>query len=649
MRKEELQGILGESAHKNKRTRKSSHIEDALYGTLLDGQCKGSHAVQMQYKEYSRPVKKAFSPVRRTSEAEPPRKSCIKEHRDEILGHLRENSVLIIKGGTGTGKTTQVPKILLEVLPSGKLIGCTQPRRAAAVTVADRMQVEAGEASVGYSVRFDAQKGTQIKYMTEGVLLSEIKQDRSLKKYAFVILDEIHEKTVESLLLLKYLLLLVRERPGLKLILMSATLEADSLQDIGLFPVVSIKHTPFPVRVHYLEAPATDYIASIVDRVAGLAKARENILVFLTGIEDIKIVYHLLGERVDGLSMFVLHSKTPVPEQMHAVQAPGPKCILSTNIAETSITIPGIRYVIDCGMYKSMVYDSVRNVKVMKVAPIQKAQASQRAGRTGRTNEGECFRMYTESAYNSLHSSAVSKVQLENLEYFIFTSIQLGLPMPMHESTQAAVSRMEKLHILQDFQLTPLAKSVLKLPLPAAHAIFLLEAAKAGCAPEAAAILGMLEAYTPHSSHVQEALAGKDMSGVLESDHLLLLCLYRKAKTKNVLNINMQKVEKVAKQLCRIIGVSFALSSDRDSAHVTHKSILNALVHSHRNNLCMRTGNKYKDMQTGAECYVSPHSVLACTNAEAAYLVYNEIVEIHRPVLSTVTKVTCEQIKALLK
>ncbi|KAI5192362.1 pre-mRNA-splicing factor ATP-dependent RNA helicase DHX38/PRP16 [Nematocida minor] len=647
MDKDALRSLIM-SSNSSKKIRKSNRIDDMLFGTLLDEQCRTALSVQKKYSEYLKPAKtKGHQKIKIEKESETEKvknDEILHRYKDEILSVLRENSAVIIKGGTGAGKTTQIPKILLEILPAGKIIGCTQPRRAAAISVAERMKNELASRDIGYSVRFSAKKGEKIKYMTEGILLREIARDRNLDSYSIIILDEIHEKTVESLILLKYLLLLTRKRPDLKLVLMSATLEEDTMQEIGPYPVVEIESTKYPVEICYLNELPCDYIMSVVEKVLSVCSDFENILVFLTGLEDIKIVYNLLSERIKEYKLLIMHSRMSTNEQMSVIQEKGPKCILSTNITETSITIPDIKYVIDCGMCKHMVYDAVRNVKVMKIAPIQKVQAVQRAGRTGRTGEGVCCRMYTERAFNSLKKSSVSKLEMEDLEYFIFTSIQLELPISPHENVRAAINRMEKCKVVENFKLTLLGEKVRQLPLSVTHSIFLLEGKKNNCAWEVSVILSMIEVLSAQNTKLNELLDHSEAEQVRESDHLFLLHLYvrEKSKMKSKMKINIQKADKILSQLCNIMHIkneSSGISKD------VQRSVAKALITSHRHNLCMRIGQTYKEMSTGVECVISSSSLLQKTSHTVNYLVYNEIIEICRPVLNIVTKASFDEIK----
>ncbi|KAI5163604.1 pre-mRNA-splicing factor ATP-dependent RNA helicase DHX16 [Nematocida ausubeli] len=653
MNMRQLQGLL-EKQPQRKRVNKSTRIHDLLYGTLLDHACENALLVQKEYKEYLKPVKTARhiktlnknQEVIKEWEKSLELKDIIGAYKEEIIMALRESKAVVIKGGTGAGKTTQIPKILLEITPEDKIIGCTQPRRTAAVSVAERMQKEMNKKEIGYSVRFNAKKGERIKYMTEGVLLREIVQDRELKRYSVIILDEIHERTIESLILLKYLLLLIRTRTDLKLVLMSATLEESVFQEIGPFPVVHIKSTRHSVAIHYLKEPTSDYIKRITEKVLELSNESVGILVFLTGMDDIKIVYNLLLEKIKGMKVVILHAKLPIAEQMAAVGMEGPKCILSTNISETSITIPRIKYVIDCGMYKSMVYDSVRNVKVMRVIPVQKVQAIQRAGRTGRTLNGDCFRMYTKEAFDSLHETGVSKIELEDLEHFIFMCIQLNLPIAPHENVQAAISRMEKLQVIKNFRLTPLGQEVQRLPLSVVHSVFLLEACKNKCGQEAAIILGMLEVLSSQNAKLNELFSEKEIQNMKNSDHLALLHLYNKIKRKNTVGLNLQNVDKIVSQLCNLMNIPIQNMHATDYSDIDRR-VLDSLFYSHRYNICIRCGDRYREILTGVECFISLSSIARDSSEPFDYIVYNEIVEIGKPVLSIASKLSSEKFKSL--
>lgn len=650
--REKLERIIGNrnGLLDSKKQKKESRIDSLLYGTLLDAQCKNALSTQRLYREYFRPVKKNLPNRKKELEIEvenrPNRPNIITrihKYKGKILSALKESPAIIIKGGTGTGKTTQIPQMLMEI-SSQKIIGCTQPRRAAAISIAERMEKETEDQAIGHSVRFSTKRGNRIKYMTEGILLREIVHDRRLSRYSIIILDEIHEGTVESLILVKYLLLLIRERTDLKIVLMSATLEDGILQEIGLFPIIEISGTEYPIDISYLNEPSKDYIASIAEKAQALSETSKNILVFLTGVEDIQIIYHLLADKMPEYTIFTLHSKMSVPEQMAAIKGEGPKCVLSTNIAETSLTIPDVEYVIDCGMHKKMVYDSVRNVRMMKIVPIQKAQAVQRAGRTGRTLKGTCFRMYTEKEFESLRAKEVTRLEIENMEYYIFMLVQLGLPVSSHVNIKAAIARMERFGVIKEFKLTSLAHKILKLPLPVLHSTFLLEGKKRGCAWEIAVILGMMEATNNlQSIKIEECIKHTEVKDLYGSDHILLLHLYKKSQVQGKsLQISTEKVKRIVNQLCNIINApnrSICLGDP-------YKLVLDSLIASHRYNVCIRTaGRKYKEMWTGVECMLPTNTLAHKADSLPTYLIYNEIVEIQSPLMSIVTEVSAERMK----
>lgn len=637
--------LLDRKAHK-----KETKIDRILYGTLLDSECRSALTTQKRHREHFKPIPRRIVSNKKHTKEKTDRKTNsqtgrIYKYKEEILSILQENSVVIIKGGTGTGKTTQIPQMLMEILSEKTIIGCTQPRRAATISVAEHMENEIAKEDVGYSVRFSTKKGRKIKYMTEGVLVREIIRDRRLTRYSVIVLDEIHEGTVESLILVKYLLLLVKKRTDLKVVLMSATLEESALREIGPFPVVEIEHTKYPIAIKYLSKPVTDYIVSVCDKVVEVSASCENILVFLTGIEDIQIIYHILNEKIPKYRIFPLHSKMRVSDQMAAINSPGPKCILSTNISETSLTITEVKYVVDCGMHKRMVYDPIRNVRMMKIAPIQKMQAVQRAGRTGRTSEGTCFRMYTEEEFKSLRTEEPSKLELEEMEYYIFMLIQLNLPIPSHENIKAAISRMNRHRVIDKFKLTSLGDTVLKLPLSVTHSIFLLEGQKNNCGWEVAAILAMIEATNNMQAIKPEEYAEyKEMHELSSSDHLLLLYLYKKSKIQSSQkNRHKDKAERIISQLCAILNIP---NKSTFLGH-PHEYILEALAVSHRHNICIRTTEKaYKEIHTGVECTL-PQNTLATQTDQPSYVIYNEIIEIQKTVMSIVTAVPHEKIQSI--
>lgn len=346
--------------------------------------------------------------------------------RDEMLQVIRENQVVVVVGETGSGKTTQMTQYLHEDgYTTFGLVGCTQPRRVAAMSVAKRvseeMGVELGK-DVGYSIRFEdvTSEDTLIKYMTDGVLLRETLTEPDLDKYSAVIMDEAHERSLNTDVLFGILKKVVARRRDFRLIVTSATLDAQKFSDFfGSVPVFKIPGRTFPVDVLFSKTPQEDYVDSAVKQAMAvhLGHPPGDILIFMTGQEEIEATCFSLQERLDHLGegvppILILPIYSQLPSDLQAKifeKAPDGvrKCIVSTNIAETSLTVDGIIYVVDCGYSKMKVYNPKIGMDALTVFPESQAAANQRAGRAGRTGPGTCWRLFTESAFKNGMSSVV--------------------------------------------------------------------------------------------------------------------------------------------------------------------------------------------------------------------------------------------------
>lgn len=362
--------------------------------------------------------------------------------RSDLLQTIREHPVTIVCGDTGSGKTTQLPKILLE-LGHGVhgTIGCTQPRRLAAVSVARRvaeeLDVKLG-GPVGYQVRFDAKAGpdTLVKFMTDGILLAETQADASLSHYDALIIDEAHERSLNIDFLLGYLQDLRLRRPDLKLVISSATLDAEAFSDFfGGAPVVTVEGRMFPITDEYL--PATHEDESLHQHVArGVELASElapegDILVFLPGEREIRLATDLLqGRRLPKTDVLPLYARLGLKEQQK-VFAPSSgrrRIVLATNVAETSLTIPGIRVVIDSGVARITGFNPRTQVQSLQVRPVSQASARQRRGRCGRVGPGLCIRLYEEEDLEERSAYTPPEIRRSSLAGVILRMKTLGLP-----------------------------------------------------------------------------------------------------------------------------------------------------------------------------------------------------------------------------
>jgi ATP-dependent helicase HrpA len=397
----------------------------------------------------------------------------VSQRKDEIAAAIRDHQVVVVAGETGSGKTTQLPKICLE-LGRGVTgqIGHTQPRRIAARTVAERIAEELGTelgAAVGYKVRFTdkSSDGTQIKVMTDGILLAEMQRDRQLRRYDTLIIDEAHERSLNVDFILGYLKRLLPSRPDLKVIITSATIDperfskhfaggesgkqsaggesgkqsagGESGEQSGYAPIVEVSGRMYPVEVRYrpLADPdrpsdeAKDQVQGICDALAELrAEGPGDVLVFLSGEREIRDTADALADRPDlaGLEVLPLYARLSAAEQ-HRVFQPHrrPRVVLATNVAETSLTVPGIKYVIDPGTARISRYSQRTKVQRLPIEPISRASADQRKGRCGRTSDGVCIRLYSEEDFAARAEFTDPEILRTNLASVILQAAALDL------------------------------------------------------------------------------------------------------------------------------------------------------------------------------------------------------------------------------
>ncbi|GIY82147.1 ATP-dependent RNA helicase DHX8 [Caerostris extrusa] len=399
--------------------------------------------------------------------------------KDDLVKAITDNQILIVIGETGSGKTTQMTQYLSEAgfTARGK-IGCTQPRRVAAMSVAKRVAEEFGcrlGQEVGYSIRFEdcTSPETVIKYMTEGMLLIECLVDPDLKSYTVVMLDEAHERTINTDVLFGLLKNAVKRRPELKLIVTSATLDAVKFsQYFYEAPIFTIPGRTYPVEILYTKEPENDYLdASLITVMQiHLTEPPGDILLFLTGQEEIDTACEILYERMKSLGpevpeLIILPVYSALPSEIQTrIFEPTPsgsrKVVIATNIAETSLTIDGIYYVVDPGFVKQNVYNSKTGMDSLVVIPISQAQAKQRAGRAGRTGPGKCYRLYTERSYrDEMLTTPVPEIQRTNLAHTVLQLKAMGIndllsfdfmDAPPPESVIAALEQLHSLSALDD-------------------------------------------------------------------------------------------------------------------------------------------------------------------------------------------------------
>uniref|UniRef100_A0A8C1KS85 RNA helicase n=1 Tax=Cyprinus carpio TaxID=7962 RepID=A0A8C1KS85_CYPCA len=411
-------------------------------------------------------------------------------YREDLLAAIREHQILVIEGETGSGKTTQIPQYLLEdgYTEGGMKIGCTQPRRVAAMSVAARvaqeMSVKLGN-EVGYSIRFEdcTSERTILKYMTDGMLLREFLTEPDLASYSVIIIDEAHERTLHTDILFGLIKDIARFRPDLKVLVASATLDTERFSCFfDDAPVFRIPGRRFPVDIYYTKAPEADYLEACVVSVLQIhvTQPAGDVLVFLTGQEEIEACCELLQERCRRLGskiseLLVLPIYANLPSDMQAkIFNPTPpgarKVVVATNIAETSLTIDGIIYVIDPGFCKQKSYNARTGMESLIVTPCSRASANQRAGRAGRVAAGKCFRLYTAWAFkHEMEETTVPEIQRTNLGNVVLLLKSLGIndlihfdfmDPPPHETLVLALEQLYALGALNHLgELTKVQKN----------------------------------------------------------------------------------------------------------------------------------------------------------------------------------------------
>ncbi len=420
----------------------------------------------------------------------------VTQRREDIAAAIRDHQVVIIAGETGSGKTTQIPKICLELGrgrpgPGGGLIGHTQPRRIAARSVAERiaseLKTELGDL-VGYQVRFTdrTSKSSRVKLMTDGILLAELQRDRMLRKYDTIIIDEAHERSLNIDFLLGYLRRLLPRRPDLKLIITSATIDPERFAEhfAGLdgkaAPIIEVSGRTYPVEVRYRplmelseddeegETVVRDQTEAIVDAVRELsAEGPGDILVFLPGEREIRDTADVLRDLNlrNPLEVVPLYSRLSAAEQ-HKVFAShtGRRVVLATNVAETSLTVPGIRYVVDTGVARISRYSVRTKVQRLPIEPISQASANQRSGRCGRVEAGIAIRLYAEEDFEGRPEFTDPEILRTNLASVILQMTSLGLgdiarfpfvEPPDKRNVSAGVQLLEELGAFADCRRAP--------------------------------------------------------------------------------------------------------------------------------------------------------------------------------------------------
>ncbi|GAA6218429.1 putative ATP-dependent RNA helicase DHX33 [Lates japonicus] len=601
----------------------------------------------------------------------------IYQAKPQLLNQLRQLHSAILIGETGSGKTTQIPQYLYEAgIGRQGIIAITQPRRVAAISLAGRVaeekRTQLGKL-VGYTVRFEdvTSSETKMKFMTDGMLLREAIGDPLLLRYTVVVLDEAHERTVHTDVLFGVVKTAQRRRRELnkiplKVIVMSATMDVDLFSEyFNKSPVLYLEGRQHPIQIYYTKQPQSDYLQAALVSIFQIhqeAPPSHDILVFMTGQEEIEALARTCRDIAkhlpDGCGPMVvipLYASLPPAQQLRVFQ-PAPKgcrkVILSTNIAETSVTISGIKYVIDTGMVKSKRFNPDSGLEVLAVQRVSKAQAWQRAGRAGREDSGSCYRLYTEQEFNSLIPMTVPEIQRCNLAGVMLQLMALGIQdvmnfdfmsKPSPEAVRSAVEHLELLGAVErkegQVSLTALGKKMASFPLEPRYAKTILLSPDYSCSEEILSIVSLLSVdtvlYNPPARR-EEVLAARKKFTSSEGDHMTLLNIYRAFKKvsgnkewcrENFVNSrNMGLVKEVQAQLKEIC---LKLNLKLESCGADTGNVRRCLAHGMFVNAAeLQPDGSYLALDTHQSVAIHPSSVLF--QAKPAYVVFNELLHTSR-------------------
>ncbi|KAF3777656.1 putative pre-mRNA-splicing factor ATP-dependent RNA helicase [Nymphaea thermarum] len=614
------------------------------------------------------------------------------QQKQEFLDALEKSQSLVLVGETGSGKTTQIPQFVVEAgyTSNRKQIACTQPRRVAAMSVsrrvAEEMDVTIGE-EVGYSIRFEDCSGpkTILKYLTDGMLLREAMTDPLLERYRVIILDEAHERTLATDVLFGLLKEVLKNRADLKLVVMSATLEAEKFQ--GYFngaPLMKVPGRLHPVEIFYTQEPERDYLDAAIRTCVQIhmCESTGDILVFLTGEEEIEDAcrrlnkeINNLGDQVGPVKVVPLYSTLP-PAMQQKIFEPAPpalkeggpagrKIVVSTNIAETSLTIDGIVYVIDPGFAKQKVYNPRVRVESLLVSPISKASAHQRAGRAGRTQPGKCFRLYTERSFqDDLQPQTYPEILRSNLANVVLTLKKLGIDDLVHfdfmdppapETLMRALELLNYLGALDDEgNLTKLGEIMSEFPLDPQMSKMLVVSPEFNCSNEILSVSAMLSVpncfIRPRDAQ-KAADEAKARFGHVDGDHLTLLNVYHAYKQndedstwcyENFVNHRaMKAADNVRQQLVRIMArYNLKLCSTDFNSRDYYVNIRKAMLAGYFMQVAHleRTGH-YLTVKDNQVVHLHPS---ICLDHKPEWVIYNEYVLTSRNFIRTVTDIRGE-------
>jgi ATP-dependent RNA helicase DHX8/PRP22 len=680
---------------------KSKYMDDPLMAKQLEDKLKEEEIEEIErnavieWKKQSR--FESYGIKSKLSMQEQRESLPVFQAREELLKSIRENDFVVIVGETGSGKTTQITQYLAEdgYINDG-IIACTQPRRVAAISVAkrvaDEVNCKVGE-EVGYSIRFEdcTSSQTKIKYMTDGMLEVEALNDPLMSKYSVIMLDEAHERTIATDILFALLRDAVKKRNGtLKLIVTSATLDSQKFSRyFDDCPVFHIQGRTFPVKVYYSKTPELDYIEATIDTVVDvhINNPPGDILVFLTGREEIETCCETIVQKMSVLyqsdpkmsELIVLPIYSAMPSEMQSrifdSTPPGKrKVVIATNIAETSITIDGIYYVIDPGFVKVNAYDPKRSMDSLIVQPISRAQADQRAGRAGRTGPGICYRLYTKNAYTKeMTANTMPEILRQNLSHTILMLKTMGIEDILkfgfmdRPREDAILKALEELYILEaldeDGKLTDTGRFMAYFPMEPMLSKTLIKSFEFGCSYEVIEVISMLSVpdvfYRPREKR-ELADKMKQRFDDYNGDHLTLLNIYRKWEvsgfskdwcTDNFIHEkSMRKAKDVKKQLIRLMetidrkesGIQLSLVSCNNKLEQVRKAFVSGFFKNSAKKSTNHGHNDedgvFKTLNDNLSVYIHPSSSLYKVPG-VEYVIYHTLVLTNKEYMHCTTKI----------
>lgn len=670
---------FGAKDKKNKADEYDMIIEDSVEFVTQEV-LEGRMVDMRDYDEAA--LKEASEKMRHAGIQEQRRNLPVFPYKEAFLQAVQDHQVLVVVAETGSGKTTQLPQYLYEGgwckkkfednkdggNSNGELIiGCTQPRRVAAMSVAKRVSDEMGcklGNEVGYNIRFEdcTSERTIIKYMTDGMLLREFLGEPDLASYCVMMLDEAHERTLHTDILFGLLKDVARFRPSLRLLISSATLDAQKFSDyFDGAPIFTVPGRRYPVDIMYTKAPEADYMDATVVSVLQIhiTQPLGDILVFFTGQEEIETCLEILtqrskalGAKIKEMILLPIYATLPSEEQAKIFEPTPPnarKVILSTNIAETSLTVDGIVFVVDPGFCKQNCYNPRTGMESLIVTPVSQASANQRAGRGGRTGPGKCFRLYTAWSFkHEMDENTIPEIQRTNLGNVVLVLKSLGIDDLVHfdfmdpppaETLIRALEQLYALGALNDHgELTKLGRRMAEFPLDPMLAKTLIQSENYHVSEDVATICSMLSAgsaifYRPKDKQVHADNAHRNFHRP-GGDHMTLLNLYNQWEETGfnmqwcyenfVQYRSLKRARDVREQLVQLMErTEVEMESNSEDTLGIRKAIASGYFY---NTARMQKSGDYRTVKNAQTVHIHPQSCLFQQEVPPRWLIFHELV-----------------------